>query len=39
MGALGVRVTKPEEVKPALARLLESGKPGVLEISISPPPL
>lgn len=37
MGALGARVTKPEEVKPALARLLASGKPAVLEISIPPP--
>ena len=36
MGALGIRVTKPEEVKPALGKILDSGKPGVLEISINP---
>jgi len=36
MGALGFRATKPEEVKPALGKILDSGKPGVLEISINP---
>ncbi len=34
MGALGIRITKVDEVKPALAEILSSGKPGVLEISI-----
>jgi thiamine pyrophosphate-dependent acetolactate synthase large subunit-like protein len=29
-------VSKVEEVKPALAEILSSGKPGVLEISIDP---
>jgi len=36
MGALGTRVTKPEEIKLALGKILDSGKPGVLEISIDP---
>lgn len=36
MGALGIRVNTPEEVKPALGKILDSGKPGVLEISIDP---
>ena len=36
MGALGIRITKVDEVKPALAEILSSGKPGVLEISIDP---
>lgn len=36
MGALGARATKPEEIKPALGKILDSGKPGVLEISIDP---
>jgi len=39
MGALGFRVSKPEEVRPALAQILGSGKPGLLEISIPPQPL
>jgi acetolactate synthase I/II/III large subunit len=37
-GAQGVRITKPEEVKPALGRLLDSGKPGILEVFIPPYP-
>jgi thiamine pyrophosphate-dependent acetolactate synthase large subunit-like protein len=36
MGALGIRVGTIEEVKPALTRILSSGKPGVLKISIEP---
>jgi thiamine pyrophosphate-dependent acetolactate synthase large subunit-like protein len=36
MGALGTCVSRVEEVKPALAQILGSGKPGVLEISIDP---
>ncbi len=36
MGALGTRVNKPEEIKPALGRLLDSAKPGLLEITIDP---
>ena len=35
MGAEGIRVTKPEEVGPALTSLIASGKPGVLEITVS----
>jgi acetolactate synthase-1/2/3 large subunit len=35
-GALGIQVSKVEEVKPALSKILGSGKPGVLEISIDP---
>ncbi len=36
MGALGTRVSKPEEIKPALGKILDSGKPGLLEITIDP---
>ena len=36
MGALGARVTKPEEVRPALGPMLDSGKPALLEIAIDP---
>ena len=36
MGALGTRITKPEEVKSALGPMLDSGKPGLLEIAIDP---
>lgn len=36
MGALGTRVTRPEEVRPALGQILDSGKPGLLEIAIDP---
>jgi len=36
MGALGFRTSKVEEVKPALSKILDSDKPGVLEISIDP---
>lgn len=36
MGALGLRAGRPEEAGPALGKILESGKPGVLEIPISP---
>ena len=35
MGGEGIRVTKPEEVGPALTSLIASGKPGVLEIVVS----
>lgn len=35
MGGEGIRVTKPEEVGPALTSLIGSGKPGVLEIVVS----
>merc|ERR1712168_397110 len=35
MGAEGVKVTKPEEVGPALKALLATNKPGVLEIVVS----
>jgi len=36
MGAAGIRVTAPEEVKPALTEILASRRPGVVEISIDP---
>ena len=36
MGALGLRAGRPEEAGPALGKILESGKPGVLEIPIGP---
>jgi acetolactate synthase-1/2/3 large subunit len=36
MGALGTRISKPEEVKAALGPMLDSGKPGLLEIAIDP---
>merc|ERR1719187_2506969 len=35
MGGEGIKVTKPEEVGPALTSLIASGKPGVLEIVVS----
>jgi len=35
MGAEGIKVTKPEEVGPALKSLVASGKPGVLEIMVA----
>ena len=35
MGAEGLKVTKSEEVGPALTKLIESGRPGVLEIMVS----
>merc|ERR1712152_128059 len=35
MGGEGIRVTKPEEVGPSLTSLINSGKPGVLEIVVS----
>merc|ERR1712212_587980 len=35
MGGEGIKVTKPEEVGPALTSLIASGKPGVLEIMVS----
>ena len=35
MGGEGIRVTKPEEVGPALTSLIATGKPGVLEIVVS----
>ena len=35
MGAEGLKVTKAEEVGPALTKLIESGRPGVLEIMVS----
>ena len=35
MGGEGVRVTKPEEVGSALRALLDSKRPGVLEIAVS----
>lgn len=34
MGGLGERVSRPEEIKPALSQLLNSGRPGVLDIAI-----
>ncbi len=36
MGALGTRINKPEEVRPALGPMLDSGKPALLEIAIDP---
>ena len=36
MGALGTRVTKPEEIAPALGPMLDSGKTALLEIAIDP---
>ena len=35
MGAEGIKVTKPEEIGDALNTLVQSGKPGVLEIAVS----
>ena len=35
MGAEGLRVTRAEEVGPALKQLLATNKPGVLEIAVS----
>lgn len=35
MGAEGLRVTRAEEVGPALAQLVGSGRPGVLEVMVS----
>jgi len=35
MGAEGIKVSKPEEIGPALTTLINSGKPGVLEIMVS----
>merc|ERR1712037_686860 len=35
MGAEGVKVSKAEEVGPALTKLIGSGRPGVLEIMVS----
>merc|ERR1711962_234717 len=35
MGALGTRVSKPEEIGGALNDLIASGKPGVLQIDVS----
>jgi len=35
MGGEGIKVTKPEEVGEALKTLIDSGKPGVLEIMVS----
>merc|ERR550517_1230610 len=35
MGALGMRVSKPEEIGEALTGLIASGKPGVLQIDVS----
>ena len=35
MGAEGIRVTKPEEIGDALNTLIQSGRPGVLEICVS----
>ena len=35
MGALGVRADRAEQIEPGLKSLIESGKPGVLEIIVS----
>ena len=35
-GAQGARVEKPEEIGPALKRLLDSGEPGVLDVIVEP---
>ena len=35
MGTEGISVTKPEEIGDALNTLVQSGKPGVLEIAVS----
>ena len=35
MGAEGIRITKPEEIGDALNTLIQSGRPGVLEICVS----
>ena len=35
MGAEGIKVTKAEDIGPALQTLIQSGKPGVLEIVVS----
>jgi thiamine pyrophosphate-dependent acetolactate synthase large subunit-like protein len=34
MGVHGERITKPEEIKPALDRALASGKPALLDMVI-----
>ena len=35
MGAEGIRVTNPDDIGDALTTLINSGKPGVLEIAVS----
>jgi len=35
MGAEGIKVSKPDEVGPALTKLIQSGRPGVLEVMVS----
>ena len=35
MGAEGITVSNPEEIKTALKTLLDSNRPGVLEIEVS----
>jgi len=35
MGAEGIRVSKPEDIGQALNTLIDSGKPGVLQIDVS----
>lgn len=35
MGAEGIKVTKPEQIGEALNTLVQSGRPGVLEIEVS----
>ncbi|MBU4194359.1 MAG: thiamine pyrophosphate-binding protein [Actinobacteria bacterium] len=34
MGCLGIRVTEPDEIKPALERAVSSGRPAVLDVAI-----
>lgn len=35
MGALGVRAERAEDIAPGLKSLIESGKPGVLAVTVS----
>jgi thiamine pyrophosphate-dependent acetolactate synthase large subunit-like protein len=34
MGVTGTRITKPEEIKPAIDKAVASGKPALLDIVI-----
>lgn len=36
MGATGIGITQPEEIGPALQKIFDSGKPGILQVSIDP---
>jgi hypothetical protein len=36
MGALGIRVTKPSELEPAIERALDAGRPAIVDVVTSP---